>query len=92
MAKYFMEFEKGGRFEIELDYDAPMTAAAFKAFMEENNGYQALCLQGDFLGKKCISRQNWEQKKEKTKIPNLAEAVYISIRILSGLQFVFTGR
>ena len=71
MAKYFMEFEKGGRFEIELDYDAPMTAAAFKAFMEENNGYQALCLQGDFLGKKCISRQNWEQKKEKTKYQTL---------------------
>lgn len=50
MMKYFMEFEKGGRFEIELDYDAPMTAAAFKAFMEESSGYQALCLQGRFSG------------------------------------------
>lgn len=50
MAKYFIEFEKGGRFEIELDQDAPITAAAFVSFMEANDGYQALCLQGRFSG------------------------------------------
>ena len=50
MAKYFIEVEKGGRFEIELDDAAPVTAAAFKAFMEKNDGYTAHCLQGRFSG------------------------------------------
>lgn len=50
MAKYFIEVEKGGRFEIELDEAAPATAAAFRAFMEKNDGYEAHCLQGRFSG------------------------------------------
>lgn len=70
MAKYFIEFEKGGRFEVELDYAAPATAAAFEAFMEKNNGYQALCLQGRFSGEEmyfpaplgCLERENKHTK------------------------------
>lgn len=51
MARYLIEFEKGGTFELEFDPAAAKTVSAFKDFMSKRTEpYQALCLQGRFSG------------------------------------------
>ena len=51
MARYVIEFEKGGTFELEFDPAAPRTAAAFQESVEKQKApYEALCLQGRFSG------------------------------------------
>ena len=47
-----MEFEKGGRFEIELRQDAPQTTAAFAGMLP----YKAGVLQARFSGTECFFR------------------------------------
>ena len=51
MARYIIEFEKGGSFELEFDPAAPKTAEAFcKLINRSDPPYQALALQGRFSG------------------------------------------
>ena len=51
MARYVIELEKGGCFELEFDPAAPKTAEAFQRFVDsQTEPYQALCLQGRFSG------------------------------------------
>lgn len=52
MAQYFIEFERGGSFEIEFDLAAPNTVTAFRAFADANkeNSYEGKTLHGRFSG------------------------------------------
>lgn len=51
MARYIIEFEKGGSFTLEFDTAAPKTAVAFQEFVQkQTEAHQSLCLQGRFSG------------------------------------------
>lgn len=72
MASYFIEFERGGSFEIEFDSAAPQTAAAFRAFAEKNKEvpHEDKALHGRFSGEEVffraplgeIERENYNTK------------------------------
>ena len=70
MAKYVLEFEKGGSFEIRLDENAPVTAAAFDKFLSDREEpYQALCLQGRFSGSEMYFSADLGSTGEENNIP-----------------------
>ena len=64
---FVMEFEKGGRFEIRLREDAPLTVEAFKKLLP----YEAKVLQARFSGTECffhmplsVPQENIERPKQ----------------------------
>jgi hypothetical protein len=66
MSKYFLEFEKGGRFEVVFkENEAPDTVAAFKKALPISGG----CLQARFAGDEFFFNADVKVGEENVKAP-----------------------
>ena len=75
MPNIFLEFEKGGRFEVELnEKDAPETCAQFVKMLP----YEAGVLQARFSGTECFFRMPMGLRPEHIVKPEFADLAFNS--------------